>query len=117
MTEQQRMEALAANLVDLYGRLVKRPELDTSRAQARKNAAKLMASGVQFLVLQKAVMNFADAMERLRREPEHRKNVGNFFGRESVYEDYMPGVYVPPANNDQQGLFDPIAAMQENMPT
>ena len=82
-------------LVNLYGEKVKQPSTDTSRPQARKNAAKLLKT-VSFEDLKQAVLNYAEACEVLDKENDFRKNAGNFFGRESVYEDFLPSVYQKP---------------------
>jgi hypothetical protein len=38
-----------------------------------------------------AVKNYADAKPDC--EPEYRKNVGNFFGRDAIFQAYLPGAY------------------------
>lgn len=82
-------------LVILYGEKVKQPSTDTSIPQARKNAAKLLKT-VSFEDLTQAVLNYAESCEALDKENDFRKNAGNFFGRESVYENFLPSVYQKP---------------------
>ena len=81
-------------MIRLYGELIKAPSEDHSRHQAKKNAAKLMQKESHtFEDLAAAVRNYAQFSEAHGREPEFRKNAGNFFGRERVFEEYMPDAY------------------------
>ena len=82
-------------LINLYGEKVKQPSTDTSIPQARKNAAKLLKT-VSFEDLTQAVLNYAESCEALDKENDFRKNAGNFFGRESVYENFLPDAYQKP---------------------
>lgn len=83
------------SLVAGYGRLVKAPALDSSRHQARINAAKLLAAGHSFEDLEQAVRNYAEWREARGYGQEFAVNAGNFFGRREVFMDFLPGAYEP----------------------
>ena len=92
---ERRREIQGKELVTLYGEKVKQPSTDTSIPQARKNAAKLLKT-VSFEDLTQSVLNYAESCEALDKENDFRKNAGNFFGRESVYENFLPDAYQKP---------------------
>jgi len=91
----------ADRLIRLYGEKVKPPSEDHSRTQAKKNATKLMQKeGYSFDDLAAAVMNYAAFSDSRGRGSEFRKNAGNFFGRERVFEEFLPGTYRKDAPTD-----------------
>ena len=94
-------EHAARKLVDLYAEMVKRTKHgDTSRTQAVTNAAKLVRDeGLTYAALEQAVRNYAEAVTTLERDYEFRKNAGNFFGRERVFEQYLAGSYEKPVKS------------------
>jgi hypothetical protein len=83
--------------VVLYGLRVKPPAEDLSRPQAKLNAAKLLRAGREGEDLAWAIVNYGRWCDTRGKEAGYRKNVGNFFGRQAVFETYMPGVYVAQA--------------------
>ena len=93
-------KADAIRLVKLYGELVKAAKHgDTSRTQAAKNAAKLLASNQATMAdLEQAVRNYANTCRILGRDYLYRKNAGNFFGREEVFRQFVPSEYEAPTS-------------------
>ncbi len=88
-------ERKGKELIKLYGEIVKPPAHDTSRSQAKKNAADLLKT-VTHADLEQAVKNYAESCDILDKGPRYRKNAGNFFGKEAVYEGFVPSVYERP---------------------
>ena len=88
-------EGKGKELVKLYGEVVKPPAHDTSRSQAKKNAANLLKT-IAYADLEQAVKNYAESCDILDKGPRYRKNAGNFFGKEAVHEGFMPDVYERP---------------------
>jgi hypothetical protein len=84
-------------IIILYQQRVKSTvQGDTSGPQARKNVARLIREGQTPADLRQAVLNYADFCTILGKEPQFRKNAGNFFGREAVYEGFLPQAYKKP---------------------
>lgn len=90
-----RRDQQAASLIKLYRETIARNP-DNSYTQARKNAAKLLANGQAYETLSACVMNYGEAIAFAKTESQYRKAAGNFFGRDEVYKEYLPGVYVKP---------------------
>jgi hypothetical protein len=91
-------------VVGLYQQRVKSTaQGDTSGPQARKNVARLIREGQTPADLRQAVLNYAEFCAVLGKDPEFRKNAGNFFGREAVYEEFLPQTYKKPC---QPGVAD-----------
>ncbi|HUX17550.1 MAG TPA: hypothetical protein VMW52_13825 [Phycisphaerae bacterium] len=95
LTADEHRKRDADALVVLYGERVKPPRDDSSRTQARRNAARLLREGRSREDLERAVCNYGEWADAKGRPAEMRKNCGNFFGREVVFQDFMPGVYEP----------------------
>jgi hypothetical protein len=84
-------------VVGLYQNKVKSTaQGDTSGPQARKNVARLLREGQTPADLRQAVVNYAEFCTILGKDPEFRKNAGNFFGREAVYQEFLPQTYKKP---------------------
>ena len=81
-------ETQAKALLAMYAE-IKPPGLDTSRSQAKTNIVTLLKAKVEYAALQRAVRNYRQWAEAIRPDPNHRKNAGNFFGREAVYQQFM----------------------------
>ena len=81
-TKKERTDKVSKALVKLYGEIVKPPAMDSSRRQARKNAAKVLVEvGVPYEDLAQAVTNYAEFCVVQKQKQKFRKNAGNFFGR------------------------------------
>ena len=95
----------AAALVKLYGEIVKTPATDSSRGQARVNARKLLiqcqATREQ---LEQAVRNYSEFCKRNSSEQKYRKNSGNFFGRQAIWQGFLDGEYQPDAEGSDGTL-------------
>lgn len=105
---------IARQIIDLYGEKVKPPSLDTSRVQAVKNVVKLLKAGESEAGLRGAIANYVTTCEKLGSELKYRKNAGNFFGREQVYQGFLPGVY--PTSPDTLSGGPKLYAPPEPMP-
>ncbi len=68
---------------------IKPPRHDTSRHQGKRNIISLLRSGRTVDELERAARNYGQFCESSNRGYEYRKNAGNFFGRDAVYEQFI----------------------------
>lgn len=75
-----------------------RPGDDTCAPSGRgpRNIAKLLKTGYALDSLRAAVRNYQAACTAKGTDQRYRKACGNFFGRDAVFEAYLPANYVPP---------------------
>lgn len=89
-------EEEAKSLVALYSRLIKVSTIDGSHRQGRINAAKCLKD-YSHETLERCVRRYAIWCERRGRDdPDMRKNVGNFFGRDAIFEQFVGTEWEPP---------------------
>jgi len=96
----------AKGLLRIYGEIIKSPERDISRTRAKKNILKLLKSGynngngrikVTFEDLKRAIQNYEKFITNENIEVTFRKNSGNFFGSDEVYQEFIkPDWQAPP---------------------
>ena len=82
----------ATELVKLYREQVKPLKLDNSTQRAKRNIIKLL-NGKKVTVddLAGAIRDYGRFCVNAETEPQYRKNVGNFFGRDRVFEEHLEG--------------------------
>lgn len=79
--------ALQAREVMLHYQKVVSPSHGAARGTY--NVSKLLAQGVAVEELKRAADHYAAECDRLKKERVYRVAVGNFYGRDAVYQDYL----------------------------
>ena len=95
----------ATEILKAYGERVKPPGEDNSRFRAKKHVIKILKYGfkdeegetqkVKDEELLKSIDNYQDYLRRKNWGSEFAKSSGNYFGKDSVFINYLPGKYEP----------------------
>lgn len=98
-TEHNKQKEAAERLAMLYLEVKPSPH-DTSRHQGKKNIAKILrVEAYSEQDLERAVRNYRTFCEAQGTDYGYRKNLGNFFGRDRVFEEFVSPDWKLPNQN------------------